>query len=146
MLGQLVTKVFTGEAGVFFARMRRVALIAAIAAIFALATLGFLIGAIYVWVADAYGSFAASLIFAGLSFVLLAISIVAMIIAKRPPKQRASDRLQRDIASIASVAALSNAPALFRSVRRRRSLLLIPVGGGILFAVLRAINAWRYRR
>ena len=146
MLGQLVTKVFTGEAGVFFARMRRVALIAAIAAFFALAMVGFLVGAAFVWVADAYGSLAASLIFAGLCFALLAISIVALIIAKRPPKQRASDRLQRDIASIASVAALTNAPAIFRSVRRRRSLLLVPLGGGLLFAVLRAINAWRYRR
>jgi len=146
MLGQLVAKVFTGEAGVFFARMRRVALIAAIAAIFALATLGFLLGAVYVWVADAYGSFAASLIFAGISFVFLVISIVAMMIAKRPPKERASDRLQRDITSIAGVAALTNAPAIFRSVRRRRSLLLIPVGGGVLYVVLRAINGWRYRR
>ena len=145
MLLQLVMKVFTGEAGVFLARMRRVAAIAAIAAFFAIAMVGFLIGAAFVWVAESYGGFWTSIIFAVLCLVVVLLLLIALTIARRPPKEKASDRLQRDVASIASVAALSNAPTIFRSVRRRRSLLLIPAAGGLLWAVLRAINVWRER-
>ncbi|WAJ30007.1 hypothetical protein [Antarcticirhabdus aurantiaca] len=146
MLTQLITKLITGEAGIFVEKMKRLAVLYALMAVCALFMLGFLMNALFVWLASHFGAFGTSLGFA-LFFLVLVIAVYVMISAAgRPPANRADDRLQRDIASIASVAALSNAPLLFSSVRRRKSLLLVPVAGGFLFAVWRLITATRRRR
>ncbi|MFD2236324.1 hypothetical protein [Aureimonas populi] len=145
MLTQLITKIFTGEAGVFFARMRTVAILYAVMGIFALGLLGFLLGALFIWLASIYGALATALGFAAACLLGLVVLYIVLMIARRPPKDRASDRLQRDIASVASVAAISNLPLLMRSVRRRRSLLLVPVAGIGIFAAVRALSAIRRR-
>jgi ABC-type uncharacterized transport system permease subunit len=146
MLTQLITKLITGEAGIFVAKMKRLVVLYALMGFFALCMAGFLMNALFVWMAARYGAFATSLGFALVFLVLIVAVYVMAVVAGRPPSNRADDRLQRDIASIASVAALSNAPLLFSSVRRRKSLLLVPVAGGALFAVWRMISATRRHR
>lgn len=143
MIWQLVAKLVTGEAGVYVARMRRLAVLYAAMALFAILMLAYLISALYVWIAWLYGPLAASLGFAAGFFVLIVATWIATIIVRRPPRKRADDRLQRDIASIAGVAALSNAPLLFQSAKRNKKLLLVPVVGAVGWAVWRAVTSYR---
>ncbi|TFF23087.1 hypothetical protein E3C22_11645 [Jiella endophytica] len=144
MIWQLVAKLVTGEAGVYVARIRRLIMLYAVMAVFAILMLTYLISALYVWVASIYGPLATSLGFAGGFLVLIILTWIATIIVRRPPRKRADDRLQRDIASIAGVAALSNAPLLFQSAKRNKKLLLVPVAGAVGWAVWRAITAYRH--
>ncbi len=51
--------------------------------------------------------------------------------------------MQRDVASIASVAAMSNMPLIFRSLRRRKSLLVVPVAAASVWGVYRVFQNWR---
>ena len=133
MVFQLITRLFTGEASIYFARLRTIASLYAVMAVLAQALRFFLLQALFVWIAQSAGVLATAIGFAvGCLVVLVGVYIVLMI-ARRPPRQRAADRMQRDMASIASVAAVSNMPLLFRSVRRRKSLLLVPVA---------AVSAW----
>lgn len=145
MLTQLITKVFTGEAGIFFARMKRLAILYALMAVFALLMVGFLLASLYIWIAESYGSLPTALGFAGVFFLLVLITYIVVVIARRPPHRRADDRLQRDIASIASVAALTNAPTILREVWRRKSLLLVPVAAVGAFGLYRLIAGFRRR-
>ena len=141
----LISRLITGEAGIYIARMRRVAGLYAIMAFFGLLTVGFVFSALYILLAREVGSLAASLIFAGVFLTLCLVAWILASMAQRPPTRRADDRLQRDVASIAGVAALTNAPLLFRSIRRRKSLLLVPVVGAAGFAIWRAISDYRDR-
>ena len=145
MLTQLVTKLFTGEASVFIARMRSVAIVYALIAVFALSTVGFLLNALHAWLALRHGPVTASVVFALVSLVIVAILYVVLVMVRRPPRVRAQDRMQRDIASIAGIAAVSNLPLLFTSVRRRKSLLLVPVAAAGLFGLWRSLRAMRGR-
>lgn len=141
----LISRLITGEAGIYIARMRRIAGLYAIMAFFGLLTVGFVFSALYILLAHEVGSLAASLIFAGIFLTLCLVTWILASMAQRPPSRRADDRLQRDVASIAGVAALTNAPLLFRSIRRRKSLLLVPVVGATGFAIWRAISSYRDR-
>ncbi len=145
MIWQLVAKLVTGEAGVYVARMRRLIVLYLAMAIFALLMIAYLMTALYVWVAALYGPLAAALGFAAAFFVLIVLTWIATVIVRRPPRKRADDRLQRDIASIAGVAALSNAPLLFQSARRNKKLLLVPVAGAVGWALWRAVESFRTR-
>lgn len=142
---QLISKLLTGEASIYFARLRAVATIYAIMGVVALAMLFFLLLALFVWIAHSAGVVATAIGFAVVCLVVLIGLYVFLTMARRPPRQRAADRMQRDVASFASVAALSNLPLLFRSVRRRKSLLLVPVAAASAWGVFRAFQARRTR-
>ncbi|MCE7026719.1 hypothetical protein [Jiella avicenniae] len=145
MVWQLVAKLVTGEAGVYVARLRRLIVLYLAMAVFALLMIAYLMTALYVWIAALYGPLAAALGFAAVFFVLILLTWIATVIVRRPPRKRADDRLQRDIASIAGVAALSNAPLLFQSAKRNKKLLFVPVAGAVGWAMWRAIESWRTR-
>ncbi|MBP0614380.1 hypothetical protein [Jiella mangrovi] len=145
MVWQLVAKLVTGEAGVYIARLRKLVILYIVMAVFALLMVTYLISALYIWVASIYGPLATSLFFAGGFLVLIILTWIATIIVRRPARKRADDRLQRDIASIAGVAALSNAPLLFQSARRNKKLLFVPVAGAVGWAVWRAVSAFQTR-
>lgn len=143
MLLQIVTKLFTGEAGIFLGRLQRVAALYAAMAVFALAAFGFLLGALFTWLSERYGPVGTAIGFALFCIAVVLALFVALVAARRPPKVRAGDRLQRDVASIASVAALTNFPLILSSVRRRKGLLLVPVAGVGLWGILRAFRTRR---
>ncbi|MBO0664001.1 hypothetical protein LQ948_15305 [Jiella sp. MQZ9-1] len=143
MIWQLVAKLVTGEAGVYVARLRKLLMLYAVMAVLAILMIGYLLSALYVWLAGIYGPLWTSLGFAGVLLVLIILTYIATIVVRRPARKRADDRLQRDIASIAGVAALSNAPLLFQSAKRNKKLLAIPVAGAVGWAVWRAIATYR---
>ncbi|MCM2503286.1 hypothetical protein NDN16_06295 [Aureimonas altamirensis] len=146
MLGQFLAKVVTGEAGIFIARLRQMAVIYVLMAIVALFLLLFLLIAAFLWLAQGVGALPAALYFCGGLALLLVVLYVVLLVVGRTPKERASDRLQRDVASFASVAAVSNLPLILHSVKRRKGLLIIPVVGAALWAGLRAFSSRRNLR
>lgn len=140
MVWPLVITLITGEAGNYFARLKRIGGFYAAMAVFLVAMVMSLFGALYVFLASRYGGLATSLGFAAVFFLLALLSWIGVIVARRPPRTRAEDRLKRDIASIAGVAALSNASGLVRAVQRRKSLILIPVAAVGGWAIWRAVS------
>ncbi len=145
MLTQLVTKIFTGEASIYIARLRTALAIYAVMAILGLATAGFLLNALFTWFALRYGHIQTSIGFAAVCLVGIAVMYVVLLIVGRPPRQRARDRMQRDIASVASVAAISNVPLIFATVRKRKALLLLPVGLASFWGLFVALRGLRDR-
>ncbi|KQT42016.1 hypothetical protein ASG43_17195 [Aureimonas sp. Leaf454] len=139
MVLALIMRLFTGEAGIMFARLKRLAGLYLLMAILALVMLAFLLLALFAWIASHIGVIETALIFAGVTFVLLVVTFVMAKITGRKPANRADDRLQRDIASIAGVTALSNAPQLLRVLRQRKGLVIVPaaaVGFAGLYGIL----------
>lgn len=145
MLTQLLTKIFTGEAGVYVARMRAVISIYAAMGVIAVGLVGFLLLALFFWLSAWIGPVMTALAFAFVCLLLLIGAYVALVMARRPPKQRASDRLQRDIASVATVAAMSNLPWFFRSARRHKGLILVPVALAGAWGIVRSVRNTRWR-
>ncbi|HDZ75550.1 MAG TPA: hypothetical protein ENH55_22860 [Aurantimonas coralicida] len=145
MILQLIIKLITGEAGIYMARLKRLAVLYAIMGLFAIAMLASLISALSIFLANRYGALETALGFAGVSFLLLIATGVAVVIARRPPRKRADDRLQRDIAAIAGVTALSSAPQVFGLVKKRKGLLLVPVAAAGAWGIWRAISSYRTR-
>ncbi|WP_156382043.1 MULTISPECIES: hypothetical protein [unclassified Aureimonas] len=132
-------RLFTGEAGIMLARLKRLAGLYALMAILILVMLAFLLIALFAWVASHLGVIEAALIFAGVTFLFVVVTFVLAKLAGRKPANRADDRLQRDIASIAGVTALTNAPQIYRVLKQRRGLLVVPAaaaGLASLYAIL----------
>lgn len=146
MLGQLIARILTGEAGIYFTRLRTIALYYTLIAVAGLGALLFLTIALFIWLASAVGSaLYAALIFAGAFLVLAAIFYVMLAMARKPAKEQSRDRLQRDIASIAGVAAVTNLPRLLQSARRRKRLLAVPVALAGIWGAVRLAIAYRNR-
>ena len=145
MVGHLIYTLLTGEAGNYIARLKRIAGFFIAMAVCAIVMLSTLFAALYVFLVHRYGGVHTSLGFAAVFFLLMLAFWIGLMIVRRPPKKRADDRLKRDIASIAGVAALSNASGMVRAVKRRKSLLLVPVAAAGGFAMWRAVSAFRAR-
>jgi len=145
MLGQLITKVFTGEASIYIARLRTALAVYIVMALLGLGALAFLLNALFTWLAFRYGHVQTSIGFGIACLVGLAIMYGVLLAVRRPPRQMARDRIQRDVASIASVAAVSNLPLFFRLLRRRKGLLLLPVGLASVWGLFMALRGYRDR-
>jgi hypothetical protein len=145
MVFALITRLFTGEAGIFLARLKRLVGLYILLGLFALLLVIFLVIALFIWSSQHFGSLNTALAFAGGSLVLVILTFVMTLLARRRPSTRADDRLQRDIASIAGVTALTNAPQIMRAVRRQKGLLLVPIAGIGIFAIYRFFAQWRDR-
>ena len=111
----------TGEAGLYFARLKNMAVWYAAMGVFALVAVIFLLIALFSWVAVHLGSIAAALIFAGVFLVLGIIAFVMARVSARPPRREPGDnRLERDIASIAGVTATVSQNSMFQNSSERR--------------------------
>lgn len=115
MLSSLVAAFVSGEAVGAARRARRAALIYAFAAITILTGLGFLIGAAYAAAARRLGSIEAAIAF-GLVFIVIGFAAVGFhSLSGRTRKREAAGRRSSDLATIASVAAVSLLPTLLRA-------------------------------
>ena len=145
MILALVSKIFAGEAGVFFARLKRLMALYVLLAILLLVLAIFVMIALFIWSAQNFGALPTALGFCGGSLVLVLIAVAMILMAKRRPSTRVDDRLQRDIASIAGVTALTNAPQIMRAVRRQKKLLLVPIAGMGFFGLYKLLANRRRR-
>jgi hypothetical protein len=145
MVLALIMRLFTGEAGIMFARLKRLAGLYIVMAILLMVMLAFLLLALFAWIASRIGVIETALIFAGVSFVLLFVTFIMAKITGRKPANRADDRLQRDIASIAGVTALSNAPQLMRAMRQRKGFIIVPAAAAGFLGLYGVLSFLRRR-
>ena len=145
MIFALITRLFQGEAGIFLARLKRLVGLYIMLGVFSLLLLIFLIITLFIWSSQHYGSLNTALGFSAGALVLVLLTFVMTLLAKRKPQTRADDRLQRDIASIAGVTALTNAPQIMRAVRRQKKLLLVPIAGMGFFGLYKILTNRRGR-
>lgn len=143
MLGQLIARILTGEAGLYFTRLRTFATLYTLIGVAGAGAGFFLLLALFIWLTSAVGALYAALIFAGACLVVAAVFYVLLAIARRPARQESRDRLQRDVASIAGVAAMTNLPRLLQSARRRKRLLAVPLALAGIWGAVRLTLAYR---
>ena len=143
MIGGLISTLILGEAGTYLARLKKLAGLYAVMAVFALCMIFSLLASLYIFLAQRFGALETALGFSAVWFVLAVMVWILVIIARRRPAKRADDRLKRDIASIAGVAALSNAGLMLKQVKRRKSILLLPIAAVAGWAIWRSIDAYR---
>ncbi|GGE19631.1 hypothetical protein GCM10011390_43580 [Aureimonas endophytica] len=139
----LIARLLTGEAGIYFARLRNMATWYVVMGVFGLITVIFLLMALFAWVETHLGPILTALVFAG---VFLVLTLVAFLLARSSagqPKGQRAETLQREIASIAGVTAMSNAPQIFRLMRRKRGLVIIPMAALGFLGLYKAITAFR---
>ena len=139
----LKPKLFAGEAGVFFARLKRLAALYVLLGVLFLILAIFVMIALFIWCAQNFGALPTALGFCGGTVVLLLLTFVMIIIVRRRPSTRADDRLQRDIASIAGVTAISNAPQILRAFKRNRGLVAVPVAVAGVYGLYRFVTGQR---
>ncbi len=146
MIWGLISTLLLGEAGTYVARLKKIAGLYAVIAVFAIGLVFSLLASLYIYLAQRFGALETALGFSAGWFVLLVLAWITLMIVRRPPAKRADDRLKRDIASIAGVAALSNAGLMLKQVKRRKSLLLVPVAAVAGWAVWRSVDTYRRDR
>lgn len=96
-------------------RARMTAILYGLAGVFALCGIGFLIGAVYIWLAARYGSFATSVGF-GVGFLVVAglVLVIHKLATGMRTRSRARQR-KADMTAVGVTAALALLPALAKS-------------------------------
>lgn len=115
MLSSLVGAFLSGEAAGAARRARRAAIVYVFAAIAILTGLAFLVGAAYAAAAQSFGTVEAAIAFGVVFIVLGAAAVGIHSISSRSRKRERAGRRSADMATIASVAAVSLLPALLRA-------------------------------
>lgn len=127
MLGTLIAAIFSGEAAGLFGRARRAAIVYIIAGACVVIGLGFFIGALYIWLADKYGSLETALGF-GAAFILIAgVTMAINAMVARAARKTAASRRRSEMATIAATAAISVLPGLLRGKVTPLSILVAPI-------------------
>ncbi|MEF2071773.1 phage holin family protein [Consotaella aegiceratis] len=140
MITQVLTGLAIGELRAYVARLKRLAILYAMLALFALGMVFFLVLALYLWVASEYGPLWAALGFAGGWLVLILITYIFVLVTRRRARRENAGRLQRDLNSLAGVAALSTASRAAGAARNRKGLILVPAAAAGAFAAYRLLR------
>lgn len=115
MLTSLIAGLVSGETIEAARRARRAAIVYVLAGIAALCGVGFLIGALYIWLADLYGRLATAIGF-GIGFVVLA-GLILLInrLTAAPRARRAVEKRKSDLTSAGVAATVALLPGILRS-------------------------------
>jgi undecaprenyl pyrophosphate phosphatase UppP len=123
MLATLLASLASGETMVAIRRARRAAIVYSVAGLLVLCGVGFLIGALYIWLADHYGRLETALGF-GVGFLVLALLIVLINrLTANSRAKRAAERRKSDLTALGVATALAVLPNLLRSRAGIGSLL-----------------------
>ena len=136
MLASLLASLASGETAVAIRRARRAAIVYLLAGVAALCGVGFLIGALYIWLSDRYGRLEAALGF-GVGFIALAL--VILLVHRLTAKSRARRVMAKrksDLAAMGIAAAIAALPTLARS-RVGIGALLAPALAVVAYAIYR---------
>jgi len=114
MLASLIASFASGEVVSLVRRAKSAAIAYSLACVFALAGIGFLIGALFTWTARRYGMIEAEIGF-GVAFFVIALVILLIHSITSRSRARHTRRQGVDLATVAGVAAVSVLPVLLKS-------------------------------
>jgi undecaprenyl pyrophosphate phosphatase UppP len=135
MLASLIASLASGETVVAIRRARRAAIVLA-AGTAGLCGVGFLIGALYIWLSERYGRLETALGF-GVGFIVVALLILLIHrLTAGSRARRATERRKSDLAAMGIAAALAALPGLMRS-RAGLGTLLGPALAVVAYAIYR---------
>lgn len=115
MLASLIASLASGETVQAVRRARRAAIAYLLAGVACVCGVGFLIGALYIWLSQRYGSLQTAIGF-GVGFIVLALLI--LLIHRLTAKSRArrvAERRKSDLTAMGVAAAIAALPTLARS-------------------------------
>lgn len=145
MLASLLASLASGETVVALRRARRAAVVYLLSGVLALCGIGFLVGALYIWLAARYGRLETALMF-GFGFIVLALIILLVDrITSRSRARRAAERRKSDFTALGVTAALAVLPGLLRS-RAGAGVLAAPLLAALGYAIYRENRRPRPRR
>lgn len=136
MLASLIASLASGETVVAIRRARRAAIVYLLAGTAGLIGVGFLIGALYIWLSERYGRFETALGFS-VAFIVLALFILlAHRLTAGSRARSAAERRKSDLTAIGVAAVLAALPGLMRS-RAGLGTLLAPALAVVAYAIYR---------
>jgi undecaprenyl pyrophosphate phosphatase UppP len=136
MLASLIASLASGETVVAIRRARRAAIVYLLAGTAGIIGVGFLIGALYIWLSELYGRLETALGF-GVGFIVLALLIVLVHrLTAGSRAKRAAERRRSDLTAMGVAAALAALPGLMRS-RAGLGTLVAPALAVVAYAIYR---------
>ena len=135
-LASLLVSLVTGEAGTVAKHVRGAALAYGAAVITALAGVGFLLLAAYLWAAGRFGPINAALGFGGGFLVIAGVILLAYRLTAKRRARRRAERRKSDLTALAIAAGIAALPELLRS-KEGRGALLGPLAALLAYAVYR---------
>ncbi|MGB3389444.1 MAG: hypothetical protein WBA88_15835 [Pseudaminobacter sp.] len=136
MLASLIASFASGETLLALRRARGAAIAYALAGIAFLCGAGFLLAALYIWMARRYGAIEAALAF-GVGFLVIgAIVLVVHKITTGSQARRAAQRRNSDMTTIAVASALAVLPTLLRG-KAGLGTLAAPAIAALAYAIYR---------
>jgi undecaprenyl pyrophosphate phosphatase UppP len=136
MLASLIASLASGETVVAIRRARRAAIVYLLAGTAGIIGVGFLIGALYIWLSELYGRLETALGF-GVGFIVLALLILLVHrLTAGSRAKRAAERRRSDLTAMGVAAALAALPGLMRS-RAGLGTLLAPALAVVAYAIYR---------
>ena len=136
MLASLIASLASGETVVAIRRARRAAIVYLLAGTVGLVGVGFLIGALYIWLSELYGRLETAL---GFGVGLIALALVVLLVHRLTAgsrAKRAAERRRSDLTAMGVAAALAVLPGLMRS-RAGLGTLLAPALAVVAYAIYR---------
>lgn len=145
MLASLIASLASGETLQAIRRARRAAVAYLFAGVAGLCGVGFLLGALYIWLAELYGSLATAIGF-GVGFIVLAVLILVIHrLTAGSRARRITERRKSDLTAMGIAAAIAALPTLTRS-RAGMGALLAPALAAVAYAIYRENTRPRPRR
>lgn len=136
MLASLIASVVSGQTEAVVNRTRRALVAYILAALAVTCGLGFLLAALYIWLAARYGSIEAALGM-GVAFMIVAgLIVVGHRVAATVRARRAAERRKADLSAVGVATAVALLPALLRS-KAGLGVLLGPAVALAIYAIYR---------
>lgn len=136
MLASLLASLASGETLQAIRRARRTAIAYLFAGVAGLIGVGFLIGALYIFLSDRFGRLETAIGF-GIGFIVLALLILLVHrLTAASRARRVAERRKSDLTAMGIAAALAALPALTRS-RAGLGALLAPALAVVAYAIYR---------
>ncbi len=126
MLASLIAGFASGETVLAFQRAKRAVVVYLFAAITAACGVGFLLGALFIWLAERYGSLETALAFGGVFILLTILILLVHALAERSRSRLVAGKRNSDLKAIGVATAVAALPALLRAKPGVR-VLLAPV-------------------
>jgi undecaprenyl pyrophosphate phosphatase UppP len=136
MMASLIASLASGETVVAIRRARRAAIVYLFAGMAGLCGVGFLIGALYIWLSERYGPLETAFWF-GVGFIAIAILILAVHrLTAGSRARRAAERRKSDLTALGIAAAIAALPGLMRS-RAGLGAMIVPALAMVAYAIYR---------